>query len=136
MNYKETADLIKLKRQEKRNVFVCGNGGSAANAEHFSNDLFAKGVRAHCLNSNTSIMTMIANDYGYNEVFSKQVQVLAMPGDLVILLSCSGTSPNIIDVLEKIPTFIEKVKIFGGKGSFGDMETEHLDLIHKICEDL
>ena len=72
--------LLKLIK-EARFVFVCGNGGSSATAEHFSNDLFSKGVRAICLNSNTSIMTMLANDYGYKEVFSLQLKRLATKDD-------------------------------------------------------
>ena len=114
-------------------VFVCGNGGSSANAEHFTNDLFSKGIRAHCLSSNTSIITMIANDFGYEYIFSNQLSMYANPEDLVILISCSGTSKNILKVLEG---GWDVLKIFGGKGTYGDMESAHSALLHKVAEKL
>lgn len=126
-------NIIRAKRELGRNIFVCGNGGSASNAEHFSNDLFSKGVRAHCLNSNTAIITMIANDYGYRYIFSKQLELFADPGDLVIMVSNSGTSENIKEVLKMD---IEKVAIFGGDGTPGDMESSHQEMMHEICEKL
>lgn len=133
MTKDEIVEIIKSKRDLKKNVFICGNGGSAANAEHFSNDLFSKGVRAHCLNSNVSITTMIANDFGYGYIFSRQLELYANPGDLVVLISCSGTSPNIVEVIK---TMTERVEIFGGKGTYGDMESAHSSLLHKISEAL
>jgi len=129
-------DIIhRIREVKSRNdqVFVCGNGGSAANAEHFTNDLFSKGVRAHCLNSNTSIMTMIANDFGYEYVFSKQLWLYHNSGDLVILISCSGTSKNILEVIKDE---FNVVKIFGGRGTYGDKESAHSKLLHKIAEEL
>ena len=63
--------------KKARFVFICGNGGSATTAEHFTCDLFSKGIKAICLNSNTSIMTMIANDFGYEYVFSKQLELFS-----------------------------------------------------------
>jgi D-sedoheptulose 7-phosphate isomerase len=133
MTKDEIVEILKSKRDLGRNVFVCGNGGSAANAEHFTNDLFSKGVKAHCLNSNTSIMTMIANDFGYEQVFSRQLLLYAGKGDLVVLISCSGTSENIKEVLRGD---YEVIKIFGGEGTYGDMESAHQALLHKISEDL
>ncbi|MFA5036111.1 MAG: SIS domain-containing protein [Candidatus Izemoplasmatales bacterium] len=124
-------ERIRDARDNHGQVFVCGNGGSSANAEHFTNDLFSKGVKAICLNSNTSIVTMIANDFGYKYVFSKQLELYYNPADLVVLISCSGTSKNILQVLKKDYNFI---KIFGGKGTYGDMESAHSALLHKISE--
>ena len=126
--------IVKLLKEEKENgntVFVCGNGGSAATAEHFTNDLFSKGVRAICLNSNVSIMTMIANDYGYEYIFQKQLELYAEPGDLVIVFSVSGKSENIV-ALERL-SFITVVKIFGWSSeSYQDAENRHLILVHEI----
>ena len=129
----EIVEIIKCKRELGKTVFVCGNGGSAANAEHFTNDLFSKGVKAHCLNSNTSIMTMIANDFGYEYVFSKQLELFFSTGDVVVLVSCSGTSKNI---LEAMKTCVERIEIFGGKGTYGEMESAHSALLHQISEAL
>ena len=119
--------------RNSRFVFVCGNGGSAATAEHFTNDLFSKGIRAICLNSNTSIMTMIANDYGYDYVFSKQLEVLADVRDLLIVFSVSGKSPNILEALK---VNIPHIKIFGKSSNFGREEDRHLKIAHQITNKL
>jgi len=127
-------DLIK-KIKKARFVFVCGNGGSASTAEHLTNDLFSRGIKAICLNSNTSIMTMIANDFGYEYVFSKQLQVLANEEDLLITISCSGTSKNVVNALFKakqkgMETY--SFKKFGKDRDYETSEDEHLQLVHKI----
>jgi D-sedoheptulose 7-phosphate isomerase len=94
-------------RTEKGSVFLCGNGGSAANANHWANDLIygaAKGgrggVRAHSLSANTSVLMCLANDTGYENIFSGQLEVLASPGDILLTLSGSGNSPNILRALD------------------------------------
>lgn len=126
--------LIELIKQA-RFVFICGNGGSSATAEHFTNDLFKKGIKAICLNSNTSIMTMIANDYGYEYVFSKQLEVLGdIHQDLLIVFSVSGKSPNIVEAL-KSP--MRNIAIFGIPGeSYEDAENRHLQLAHETARQL
>ena len=127
-------DLIRQRRDTEYTVFVCGNGGSASTAEHFTNDLFSKGVKAVCLNSNISIMTMIANDFGYEYVFQKQLEVYARPGDLLIVFSCSGTSKNIIKAMK---FGIETVPIYGDIGEdCQTAEDKHLALAHRICSEL
>lgn len=93
---------------EGRQVFICGNGGSAANALHIANDLFygkaakktGKGIRAHALPANQSVVTCLANDVSYEEIFSRQLSVLGNPGDLLLVLSGSGNSANIVKALE------------------------------------
>jgi len=94
-------------RTDKARVFLCGNGGSAANANHWANDLIygaAKGgrvgVRAHSLSANTSVLMCLANDTGYENIFSGQLEVLASPGDILVALSGSGNSPNILRAVE------------------------------------
>lgn len=83
-----------------RRVYLAGNGGSAANAIHIANDLIGCGIRAHALTADVATITAIANDHGYEHVFSRQIRVFAEPGDLLICLSGSGNSPNIIEALE------------------------------------
>lgn len=97
------ADHLAQARLHKARVFLCGNGGSAANANHWENDLIygaAKGglggVRAHSLSANTSVLMCLANDTGYENIFSGQLEVLASQGDLLIALTGSGNSPNIL----------------------------------------
>ena len=144
--------------KKARFVFVCGNGGSAATAEHFTNDLFSKGIKAVCLNSNTSIMTMIANDFGYEYTFSKQMDVLATTFDLLIVISASGNSKNIINALKDgrnkpiYTTFALLGNANDSKGGkaikladyywyvdskdYGVIEDKHLQLVHWIKDHL
>jgi D-sedoheptulose 7-phosphate isomerase len=94
--------------KEKRQVFFCGNGGSAGNAVHLANDFLygiAKktggGLKAHALSANTAVVTCLANDVGYESIFSEQLAVQAQAGDLLIALSGSGNSSNIICALKQ-----------------------------------
>ena len=128
----DIVEIIRQKREAGNTVFVCGNGGSASTAEHFTNDLFSKGVRAICLNSNTSIMTMIANDYGYEYVFQKQLEVYADPGDLLVIFSVSRKSINIV---KASLVGVETVIIFGTENeTYQEAENRHLAWVHGICE--
>lgn len=92
---------------ERGQVFLCGNGGSAGNAVHLANDYVygvakksGRGIRAIALPANTSVITCLANDVGYDSIFSEQLAVLGQSGDLLIVLSGSGNSPNIIKAIE------------------------------------
>ena len=94
--------------QERRQVFFCGNGGSAGNAIHLANDFLygiAKkiggGLKVQALSANAAVMTCLANDVGYESIFSEQLAVQAQAGDLLIALSGSGNSPNIVRVIEQ-----------------------------------
>ena len=92
---------------KEHNIFTAGNGGSAATASHFCNDLIKgcrvdgrMGFKAQCLSDPMAVVTCLANDYGYDDVFSVQLKTLAKPGDLLIVFSGSGNSPNIIKAAE------------------------------------
>ena len=132
------ADHIAIRSRNRDTVFICGNGGSASTAEHFANDLFSCGVKVICLNSNISIITMIANDFGYQYIFSKQLEVLAEGGDLLIAISTSGLSLNILNALNTAKKLnVKAIKIFGGDfGEIKVMENEHLVIAHKVAEAL
>ena len=93
-----------------RNVYICGNGGSAANAIHIANDLHygigacgagkkLPGLRVEALSANSGVVTCLANDTGYDNIFSHQLEVKSQRGDLLIALSGSGNSPNIVKAL-------------------------------------
>ncbi len=91
-----------------RTVYLCGNGGSAGNALHLANDFLygagrrhGLGLRVEALSSNASILTCLANDVGYDQVYSEQLRVKANPGDVLIALSGSGNSPNIVKAVER-----------------------------------
>jgi D-sedoheptulose 7-phosphate isomerase len=110
------------KTYEKNNIFICGNGGSAANANHIANDLghlrskkYKHGFSAYSLVANESLFSCYANDYGYQNVFSKQLENHAKKNDLLIILSCSGNSENIINAAKTANKL--KMNIFGVIGS-------------------
>jgi D-sedoheptulose 7-phosphate isomerase len=93
--------------QEKRCIYLCGNGGSAGNAIHLANDFLygvgAKsgiGMRVEALSANSAVLTCLANDIGYERIYSEQLRVKANPGDVLIVFSGSGNSPNVVSALE------------------------------------
>ena len=87
-------------------IMIMGNGGSAADAQHFAGEIVSRfrmerpGLPAIALSTDTSIITAIGNDYGFERIFSRQVEALAAPGDAVIGISTSGNSPNVLKALE------------------------------------
>lgn len=87
-------------------LLIMGNGGSAADAQHFAGEIVSRfrmerpALPAIALSTDTSILTAIGNDYGFERIFSRQVEALAVPGDAVIGLSTSGNSPNVQKALE------------------------------------
>lgn len=104
----QIAEKLRKCKQNKSQVFLCGNGGSAANAMHFANDLIygvgpelGEGIRVNALSDNNSILTCLGNDIGYEFIFSHQLATLANPGDMLVVFSGSGNSPNIVSALEQ-----------------------------------
>jgi len=94
--------------REGRNIYLCGNGGSAGNAIHIANDLIfgaglknGGGLRVEALSANPAVLTCLGNDIGYEHIYAEQVRVKGNPGDVLIVLSGSGNSPNVIKALEK-----------------------------------
>jgi len=90
-----------------RTIYLCGNGGSAGNAIHLANDFFygagirnGGGLRVEALSANPAVLTCLANDIGYDEIYAEQVKVKANPGDVLIVLSGSGNSANVVKALE------------------------------------
>jgi D-sedoheptulose 7-phosphate isomerase len=93
--------------QQGRKLMVCGNGGSAADAQHLVAEFVSRltvdrpALRAVALTTDTSILTAIGNDYTYDNVFSRQVEALANPGDVLLCISTSGNSKNCLKALEQ-----------------------------------
>src|SRR5215210_2418619 len=87
-------------------VLACGNGGSAADAQHFAAEFVGRfererpGLAAIALTTDTSILTAIGNDYSFNDIFSKQVQALGAPGDVLLAISTSGNSANVLAAVQ------------------------------------
>lgn len=99
-------DLLIDARKRGAKIMFIGNGGSAATASHFANDIaigtrtLEKPFRALSLTDNNAMISAIANDDGYDKVFLQQLQVLMEPGDLVVAISASGNSPNLVEAVE------------------------------------
>lgn len=88
-------------------ILICGNGGSAADAQHIAAELVGRYKRARpalpviALTTDTSVLTAVGNDFGYDQVFARQVEALAEPGDVIVAITTSGRSPNIDQALQK-----------------------------------
>ncbi len=101
----QAAKLIVDTLFTERKILTCGNGGSAAEAQHFSAEMVNRferermGLPAIALTTDTSLLTAIANDYNYDQVFSKQIRALGQSGDVLIAISTSGNSTNIIEAI-------------------------------------
>jgi D-sedoheptulose 7-phosphate isomerase len=141
-------------------ILACGNGGSAADAQHFAAELVGRFERerkelgAIALTTDSSILTAIGNDYGYDEVFSKQVSALGQKGDILLAISTSGNSKNVIRAIEVAKNKGIKVIAFTGKdgGKMGKLldsqdvhlcvpsdrtariQETHLLLLHCLCD--
>ena len=144
-------------RERGATIFFIGNGGSAATSSHFANDLsigtnsFDKPFRVVSLTDNQAIITAIGNDFGYEEIFIKQIQVLGKSGDVVVGISASGNSPNLLkafDLAKKVGIKTVAITAFdGGKmkriadegihvqtglKEYGPAEDAHMILDHLI----
>ncbi|MDX5446487.1 MAG: phosphoheptose isomerase [Zoogloeaceae bacterium] len=103
-------------------IMACGNGGSAADAQHFAAELLNRfemerpPLAAIALTTDTSTLTSIANDYDYVQVFSKQLRALGQPGDVLLAISTSGNSPNVIDAIHAAHEREVRVVALTGKG--------------------
>jgi len=104
-------------------ILSCGNGGSAADAQHFAAELLNRfekerpPLAAMALSTDTSTITSIANDYNFNEVFSKQIRALGQPGDVLLAISTSGNSANVMDAIQAAhDRQLDVVALTGRKG--------------------
>jgi D-sedoheptulose 7-phosphate isomerase len=111
-------------RLEGNCIYICGNGGSAGNAIHLVNDFIygagmknGGGLRAEALSANAAVLTCLANDLGYDSIYSEQIRIKGSPGDILIVLSGSGNSPNVVKALETANQ--KKMKTFAILGFTG-----------------
>lgn len=135
----EAASLVTEALRNGRKVLLCGNGGSAADAQHIAAELAGrlrmdrKGLPAIALTVNPSVMTALSNDYGYDKVFSRQVEALAGEGDVVVGISTSGMSANVAAALEAaVGKGAVTIGLTGRSG--GDMEA-HCSCIVRVPAD-
>ena len=93
--------------QSGNKILIAGNGGSASDSQHIAGELVGRfnydrpGIAAFSLNTDTTIMTAVGNDYGYENIFSRQVQAVGSSGDIFLGISTSGTSPNIVNAFKE-----------------------------------
>ena len=105
---KELCELILSAWKSNNTIYLCGNGGSAANAIHIANDMTygatknGKGISIESLSSNSAVLTCLANDLSYEDIFSEQIKVKGKSNDLLVVLSGSGNSKNIIKAIEVV----------------------------------
>jgi len=148
--------IVETLRHDKK-LLTCGNGGSAAEAAHFSTELVGRyqknraSLPAIALSADGSLVTCIGNDYGYDQVFARQITGLAHPGDLVVVFTSSGNSANIIAALHEAKSLGLNSLAFLGRGggkakglatceliipgeSGAAAQEAHLFLIHHFCE--
>lgn len=141
-------------------VMACGNGGSAADAQHFAAELIGRFERerqelaAIALTTDTSILTAVGNDYSYDEIFSKQVRGLGKKGDILIGISTSGNSKNVVKAIEAAKKMGIKIIALTGNGGgkiaslldadgihlcapstrTARIQETHLVLLHALCD--
>ena len=141
-------------------VMACGNGGSAADAQHFAAELIGRFERerqelaAIALTTDTSILTAVGNDYGFDQIFSRQIMALGQPGDILVAISTSGNSTNVqLAIQAAHERDMQVIALTGrGGGTIGDMllpddihlcvphdrtmriQEVHILLLHMLCD--
>lgn len=142
--------------KQGRTVFAFGNGGSAADAQHFTAELVGRyeqerrGWPAVALSADTSALTAIGNDYGFDRVFARQIEALGRPGDVALGISTSGNAPNVLRALEAAKARgLVTIALTGRGGEAGKMAAHHVSvaedrtprvqevhatLLHVMCE--
>jgi len=129
----DAAEAITKALKQGGTVYLCGNGGSAADAQHIAGELVGrfsrerKALAAVALSTNTSILTSIANDYAYEQVFARQVEALVKESDILWVLSTSGSSANVIAAAQLAKEKGAFVLAFTGRGN------SRLEQIADIC---
>ena len=153
----EAAQCVTESLKQGGKIFFCGNGGSAGDAQHLEAEFLGRFLKerqplpAIALTTNASAVTAIANDYDYSDVFSRQLQGLAKPGDVLIAISTSGNSPNVIKALEMASKCqVKSIALTGQKSSEASeladiaiqapssetprIQEMHIAIGHTLCE--
>jgi D-sedoheptulose 7-phosphate isomerase len=135
----EAVNTILLAFQQGKRIYFCGNGGSAADAQHLAAEFsgrFYKNRRAlaaEAMHCNTSYLTAVANDFGYDEIYARIVEGILEPGDVLIGLSTSGNSPNIVKAFESAR--LRSITTIGFTGRKGGQLAALSDLLFNVPSD-
>lgn len=151
------AELIARTIRGGGKVLICGNGGSAADAQHFAAEFVGrfrkerKAWPAVALTTDTSIITAVGNDYGFHSIFARQTEALALPGDLLVAISTSGNSENVLLAVEYARSkAIKTIGLLGGDGGKiggavelavtvpskipAHIQEAHIFILHTLCQ--
>jgi len=133
----QAAELIEQCLRAGNKLLVCGNGGSATDASHFATELVVRFVKdrralpAICLAGDSGILTAAGNDYGFDEIFARQVSAFGVPGDVLVCLTTSGKSKNLIRALHEAKARQLKTIAFLGRDGGSTVGIADLDLLVK-----
>jgi D-sedoheptulose 7-phosphate isomerase len=155
----EVVDVMCGALRAGRKILVCGNGGSAAESQHFAAELTGRfrrergALAALALSVDTSALTAIGNDYGFERVFSRQVEALGQPGDVLLAISTSGRSPNVVQAAQVARA--RQMTVVGLTGRLGEalgeqahvtlavphadtarVQEVHLTVLHVLCDEI
>ena len=138
-SFEELAELFAQTLMNGNTVFWCGNGGSAAESSHLAAELTGRfrsnrrPLPSISLNADLSAITCIANDFGYHLIFSRQLQALAKKGDILIVLSTSGESRNITEVLREANKIgMDSIALLGKSGGEAHTLTKHSFIVNSL----
>ncbi len=157
--FEQAMQAIIVCYQQGGRLYIAGNGGSAADAQHLAAELVCRfgkerpALPAEAFTVDSSILTAISNDYGYDHIFSRQVEGKMKPGDIFIAISTSGNSPNILRALERCRTLgLTSILLSGHRGGqaavladhvilakgteTSTIQEQHIVLIHALCHSL
>lgn len=132
----DTADFITQTFQKKNKVLLCGNGGSAADAQHLAAEFTGRFYKdreplfAEALHVNTSYLTAVANDYSFDEVYSRLIKAKGNAGDVLIAISTSGNSSNIIKAAQQAQA--QQLKVIGFTGASGGLLKDSCDWLINV----
>ena len=132
----QTAEKIASGLRNGRKVLFFGNGGSAADAQHLAAELVGRfgpdrsPLAGISLSTDTSILTALANDYGYEKIFSRQIEALGNPGDIAVAISTSGNSPNILAAIDSART--KGLFTVGFTGETGGKMKDGVDVLFRV----
>lgn len=139
LRIEKAVNSILIAFQQNKRVYFCGNGGSAADAQHlaaeFSGRFYKnrKALPAEAMHCNTSYLTAVANDFGYDEIYVRMVEGILEPGDVLIGLSTSGNSPNIVKAFEAAR--LRSIATIGFTGRQGGQLAALSDLLFNVPSD-
>ncbi|PYJ91254.1 MAG: phosphoheptose isomerase [Verrucomicrobia bacterium] len=131
----KAADLIEESLRAGNKLLVCGNGGSAADASHFATEFVVRFTKdrpaypAICLSGDGGLLTAAGNDYGFDEIFARQVAAFGLPGDVLICLTTSGKSRNVERALEEAKAHKLKTIAFLGRDGGSTIGMANVDLL-------